>query len=420
MARRADAVRLYAAYAGAFLGVTLLSGVWLRSAFVQPGVLGRFSFGNLLHAHSHLAFFGWAAMALFALLAAAAGMRRSALLRTHAHLTGVASAAAFLGFLHSGYTGYTIAIAALHVLLWAVFAFAVGPALGRARPSERRFYRGALAFLLLAGAGAMLPGLLMARGVADAWLNQLAVQTFLTPFLAGWLVLGAMGAVYARTPRARWAMPVFGLTLAGALPSLLLHTTAAPPAAWLLGIGRAGTLLLGVAALLFALDVLGTSRRTVPLLRLAGVAAAGKGVAEVLAALGVALPLLASRNVGVAYLHLVLLGLLTPVLLAAVYGLEAAARRVAVYTAGLATMLGALAALGWPALGSLLFRAGLGARGLFVAALAGGAACALAAIALLLTGRRPARLSAVSRRARRRASESGRPGVERRFSPRPG
>ncbi|MEX2572109.1 MAG: hypothetical protein WD737_12485, partial [Gemmatimonadota bacterium] len=131
--------RLYAAYAATFLAVTVLSGTWLRAAFVSPGVLGQFTFGNALHAHSHLALYGWATMGGFA----AVSYRLAALGRGgsggrggagrgdaaafpviprgwHPHAVGIASLAAFIGFLAGGYNVWTIAISMAHVALWFI------------------------------------------------------------------------------------------------------------------------------------------------------------------------------------------------------------------------------------------------------------------------------------------------------------
>jgi hypothetical protein len=381
--------RLYAGYAALFLGVTLLSGVWLRGAFVQPEVMRGFAFAHVLHAHSHLAFFGWTSMALFALIA-----RRSRLgvqvpwLRWHAHAMGVASAAAFVGFLLGGYNAFTIAISVVHVLIWATFvAEAWGPVGALARV-ERMFARGALAFLALAGAGALTPGFVMARGINDPWIGQVAIYSFLSPFMAGWLMLGAMGAVYAAVERPRYADAALWLTLAGALPAALLHPSAPPPTEWLLLVGRSGTLALGLGTAFFALDVLSAGARVAPLLRLAVGAAAVKGVAEIAVSLGIGLELASVRPITIAYLHLVLLGVVTPALMAAGLRLPHAPLRTAAYAAGLGLMLACLVALGYAPATVALVAIGVTPATLYWGALVGGAGTALAGIAMMAGQRR--------------------------------
>ncbi|HYG59683.1 MAG TPA: hypothetical protein VD902_16585, partial [Symbiobacteriaceae bacterium] len=46
-----------------FLAVLAL-GIWLRSAFVWLYNPGPFTWSNLIHAHSHTAYFGWAGLGL--------------------------------------------------------------------------------------------------------------------------------------------------------------------------------------------------------------------------------------------------------------------------------------------------------------------------------------------------------------------
>lgn len=375
--------RLYRGYAAFFLALTLLSGVWLRSAFVWPEVLVSFQFGHVLHAHSHLAFFGWASMALFAVVGTARGCARESGWRVaHAHLVGLASAAAFVGFLTSGYAPHTIAISAVHVALWVWFAVAVWPWLDGDATPRHHFHRTAIVFLVAAGAGAMVPGIAMAVGLRDAWLNQLAVQSFLTPFMSGWILIGAMGAVYAVVPRPRFHGWVLGLTAAGVLPSTLLHPVAPPPAPWLLLGGRAGTLLLGFGALLFAAELMRWSGGAA-WVRLVAIAALGKGIAEVVAAVMLDGSVMFGRPLTIAYLHLVLLGLLTPALLVTALRARISSSAALAFGAGLSTMLLALVASGSPAAGEVAGRLGIGGADLFRLAFLGAALSAAALLPLL-------------------------------------
>jgi hypothetical protein len=375
--------RLYAGYATAFLIITLLSGVWLRAAFLHPPVLGAFSFGHALHAHSHLAFFGWTTMALFALL-----IRRTALdgsapwLRWHAHFTGAASAAAFVGFLLGGYNVWTISLSVVHVLIWLVFTSVAWTALHSVGERERIYFRGALSLLVIAGAGAMAPGFVMAKGIEDPWIGQIAIHSFLSPFMGGWLMLGAMGAAYGSLTGVRYDRAAFWFTMAGVLPAALLHPTAAPPASWILLVGRFGTGLIGVGALLFAIDLL-RAKGIAPLLAVGGVAAALKGMAEVSVATGIGLHLIGMRSLSIAYLHLVLLGAVTAILMAAALRLRGAPVRTALYGSGLAVMVASLGLLGFPPAVAGLAAAGISPLWLLWSALTGGALCAAAVVLLL-------------------------------------
>jgi len=343
--------RLYGGYALGFLALTVLAGTWLRAVFVWPATAAGASAAHLVHAHSHVAFFGWLSMALFAAIARAGRIdgARARLLRLHAHAVALASAAAFLSFLRAGYDAASIAVSALHVLLWVVFAAAAWAPLNAAGALERRFFRGALAFLLAAGAATAAPAAVLVRGVSDPWWSQFAVKLFLSPFTSGWALLGTMGALYgvAAGGRRRAANAALILVAAGVLPSTFLHVVAPPPADWIPIAGRAGTVLLGTGATLIALDLLSAQLR--PLTRLAAAAALLAGTLQLAAGAGVGATLIASRPVVLAFLHLLLLGFMTPALLEAIAPPRGKATgRTAALAAGLALMLAALLALGGP------------------------------------------------------------------------
>lgn len=407
------AARLYALYAAIFLGTAVAIGAWLRAMLVWPALKGPLSFQYLVHAHSHGAFFGWVTPALFAAIAAAARPDTvlAARLRVHAHALAVLSAAAILSFALSGYGVLSIVLAAGHVVLWYAFALPVWQALGTERgptPVQRDCYRTALALLLVAGAATLLPGILLARGNENPWLKELGVKLFLTPFIGGWLMLGALGAVYGRLGAGRWSGWALRLTAAGVLPATLLFV--AEPAPWpgLAWLGHAGSLLLGLGGVAFALDVIDAWPRAGALLRLAGAAAFLKATLELMAGLGIGGALVHDRSIVLAYLHLALLGVITPVLIATVYRRAGSAApedelgrpaygpadgrvRTLAHGVGLALMCGALVGLGWPALARALAATGLGFERLFPLAFAGGALSAVAVVALLVDRRRPAK-----------------------------
>jgi hypothetical protein len=375
--------RLYGAYALIFLIATLLSGTWLRAVFVWPASLAGYSFAHLVHAHSHLALFGWVTPALFALVVAGLPLspHRSRWLTGHAHLLGVASALSFPGFLHLGYAPATIALATLHVALWAAFAFLCWRPLLEATSRVSRFYRVAIGFLALAGAAAMAPGFVEAKGMGSGAL-QIALQLFLTPFTAGWLTIGAFGVAYARMRGSRFATPVLVLSALGVLPSVAAHVPGAVPhLAWEVT-GRLGMAALGIATLLFAADAL-RARGLAPLFRLAGGAALLKGAVETGFALGFATSLLGSKHLVVGYLHLVLLGIVTCSLLGALVAPLRAPRLVALHGVGLTATLVALGFLGLPGGYDLLYRLGGSGPEPHRLALAGGALSLFALSAMI-------------------------------------
>jgi hypothetical protein len=382
--------RLYARYAVALLAVTLLAGVYLRAVFTFPGV--RPGFGvtgpNLVHAHSHAGFFGWAAMAAFAVmtLQLRPGARARVLHAGLAHALGVGSVAAFVGFALRGYDMVTIPLSALHVLLWLTFAVAVWRPLGEVAEAQRRYLRASLVFLVVAGAATVAPVLVMVRGITEPWLYQITVKLFLTPFVSGFLLLAAL-SVFAARMEARRATASLLLIAAGVLPSTFLYVAAPPPLPGLLLVGRAGMALLGAGLLLFSLAAWRPVARDVatrPLAFVALLAVLSVGVLKLLAALGVGAAFMHNRNLTIAVLHVVLLGIVTPAFVLALKPTVRARRRVAIYGAGLLVMVGALAVTAWPWAARTVMAAGVSFNALYLLVFAGGAVAAAALLSVLL------------------------------------
>lgn len=377
--------RLYALYAAGFLIATVLAGSLLRASFVAPALLGPFAFAHAVHAHSHVALFGWTNMALFALLSRRTGLENR-WARAHAHALAIASLASFPAFLTGGYSMPGMVVSGIHVLLWIIFFLLVWPATVRLHETERPFFRAALLFLLLAGIGSMGPAIVAAREITDPWLGEISVLLFLSLFLSGWLLLAVMGAAYRMIGRARPDRIVLWGTVVGVLPSSLLHPVAPPPVEWITLVGRIGIGLLGLATLRFALDLLRNATSSDLLLRIGGAAALLKAVIEIGVALGIALPLLPRHSLTIAYLHLVLLGVITSVLLHTALEIGPAPKGVILYAGGLALMLTALAGLGLPEVMALfaLWRGAI-APLLYWAALLGGVGCAIGVVLIVRT-----------------------------------
>ncbi len=383
-------LRPFRGWAVASLVLVLAAGVWMRGILMgAPWGLGtNFTFDR--HAHSHVAFFGWVTLALMGAIAASlpdAGSR-GARLRLVAHAVGIAALAAFVSFLRAGYDGASIALSLVHVLLWVVFAGLTWGPLADSGERSRGFYRGALLMLCLAGASTLGPALVLATHATDPWIREATVKLFLGIFIGGWMALGAMGIAYGFVDRPRFDRAALGLTLAGAVPAALMHATATPPLPWLVWVGRAGTLLLGAGAVLFALDLL-RMRRLPPLLHVAALGALVQGVLQLLAGAGVGAALMRSPPIVLAWLHLVLVGVITPVLLVGVGLATRAFFSVAALIAGLVVMLLALLVMGWPALGMAVAAQGVDAMAPLRAAFAGGVLAAVGLLAIAWSGLRP-------------------------------
>jgi hypothetical protein len=397
--------RLYGRYALALLALTLLAGVYLRAAFTWPALRGGMNGPYMVHAHSHTGFFGWAVMVVFAVMTARLVFGRAGELlhRILAHAIGLGTVAAFVGFALRGYDTSTITLSAVHVLLWLVFAAAAWSGIRSVSAVTTLYLRAALLFLVTAGLATTAPVLMMVRGVGDAWLLQLGVKLFLTPFVTGFLLLAALAVVYEHVAAPRFARSALACIAAGTLPSTLLYVAAAPPADWLVGVGRGGMLLIAVGTLLFVGDVLRaqlargaaaparpvTPAKPVvpalpPLAWLTVATATAVAGLELLAAAGVGASFMHNRAISVAVLHLVLLGVVTPALLLGVRPRLHAPRRTIAYATALLLMLVPLGVTGWPWAARTLVLGGVPFPLLFTLAAVGGVLAAVMLLALVL------------------------------------
>lgn len=364
--------RAYALPALLFLAVTVWIGVWLRGILLVPALAAGFPFRFIVHAHSHLAFFGWVTMLLFGCIVRPFGSQATSFFRLHALALALASAAAFAAFLTGGYGAAGIATSVLHVALWIAFIVRAWPL------TTEPFQRSALAYLGMAGAATFAPLLVLLRGASDAWWSELAVKLFLIPFINGWVTLGVLGAVAGRVGY-RGGRAARILIAAGALPSTLLFIAAPPPSVWLPGVGRAGAGLVALGSVMAAVSLLRCVVSST-WLRIGLVALLLKGGIELLAAVGVGGALMRSPPIVLAHLHLVLLGFVTASLIGTVVGTRARLAAI-VFGAGTALMLAALVTSGWARIFLVVARVGLDSGALLWIALAGGALAALGASA---------------------------------------
>lgn len=371
---------LYRRYAVALLAVTLFLGVWMRAMLVWPRSAPPIPFQHLVHAHSHVGFFGWLVLgAAAAIMPREAGAESAVALRRIGHALAAASVAALVAFAWQGYGPISIGVSAVHVALWIALVRQLWT-LDRVESGARPWLRLALVGLCAAGASTLVPGILEARGVESGWVRDLGIELFLDLFIFGWVIAASVGVAYGIVRPDRSSRAARALFALGVVPSACLYLTA-PPDASVVWIGRAGALLVGTALLLVARDLL--ARRSAALTTLASVALVLVGALQVLAAAGIGAALVHGRPIVLAFVHLTLLGVATPILL----GSAPAPRRawrgasVALFAGGLALMLGALVAMGWPWLYALAARLGVDVMRLLVLACVGGGCAAAGALA---------------------------------------
>lgn len=362
-----QARRFMLAAVGFFVPVAAV-GIILRAAYAGTTVL-PFGFGNLINAHSHLAFFGWVSMGImggiYYLLEGSPGAflrERPGLRELHFWLTVVAVVGAFGSFAAGGYSGASIAFSTANQLLWYLFVFLTaralmhharyGAASGRKTGSGTRgqawvqagasLLLAAEVYLVLATAGTWAVTYLAISGGNDPFRLDLAVSFFLHNFSQGWFVLGVMGLVYSlagrslspgqgRVPEPWQPRLQLYLQTMAILPAFLVaagpETVAMLPAP-LRVIGSAATVLLLVPYGIFLVNL--TRLIGLPALRGASPATVifWQAARFFLVIAGLALAIQAVPSLGrlrnehqlvIAYLHILLLGLVSSALAGAIY-----------------------------------------------------------------------------------------------------
>lgn len=264
----------------------LVSGCLIRYQWVAPEQ-AVFVTKHLIHAHSHLALIGWLYPMLMAAAFAAMGKERQEPWWYHGLVAMMTVA-----FLLQGYAAASIALSSVLLIWMSVTAI-------RALFRKTSFaWRVALASLLVSHIGpfALAGGAFMGPEWIRGW-----VTFYLHLQFSGWVVIGVLARMSARATGIGW--------LAIGLPFLLepYFRTADTPL-WMQCVGLAG----GSAT------VFGTWRwiRADPRFGMAHMALAMKAAAQFASAIPiVGHTLLQTHLLGIAFAHLVLLGLATPMLL---------------------------------------------------------------------------------------------------------
>jgi len=359
--------------------VVLTLGVILRSAFVWAYTPGPFLWGNLIHAHSHTAYFGWAGLGLMGLILwvlprlTGRPVAHSASLRWMLRLAPVAVTGQLLAFAGQGYTALAIAFSALNEVVWFLFAAAFWREV-RAIPLRRWppalwLIGTAVGLLLLSTAGTLLVIIFtVVLQTSDPVLGNLGIYLFLQAYGDGWLEVGAMGVIAALLPgalpdrrRAAWQSWLFLLLMAPAALRLLAPFGLAGPTLTLSVLAGAG---LGIAQVLFVGSIpwgsLPVAAR--PWWLLAGGGLLAKAGMELIPLLPGWIALATSRSLVIAFLHWKLLLIVSAALIGAMtlYRSERPSRGpFALFAGGSLLMIGALAAHGFWADGNLPLGAAL-------------------------------------------------------------
>lgn len=196
---------------GAFL-LAALTGVLLRFGLFWGMPSWAQNFGAVRHAHSHLMYFGWATLAIMAMIWRLLPQWTQRPLPRWVGwqmcMTAVLALLSFPAFWSNGYGLTQVGTASLPLgsmfaglngLMWLCFAilYARVTAHLELRPLPVQLWDWAILLLLLAFAGALGLVVLVALDLTSAFLQQAMLHLFLELFATGWFTLALLGLLWA-------------------------------------------------------------------------------------------------------------------------------------------------------------------------------------------------------------------------------
>ncbi len=317
-----------------YLLVVALLGLTMRSVFV--GFHIPLSYGHMLHTHSHIAFLGWIYGTLFLLIDHhfLKPHRRPDTIPLQFYISQALMMLMLAAFLIQGYGLYSILFSSLFQLMNYWFVFSVLAALKKHPHGDAlsvRFLKTALWMLFLSTFGPWAVGAVKAMGFGDTHWYQLSIYYYLHFQYNGWILTAVAALFFAYVEKHygystdedgrqfyRWfagaIIPGYFLSLLGMFPSPAVYLPA----------GLSALMQLVALCYLFRLvrrhklGRLTYKQKPVQLLAFMVTAAF---VLKVILQLFSLIPALAemgfnNRNVVIAFLHLIMLGIITPYLMA--------------------------------------------------------------------------------------------------------
>ena len=310
----------------AFLGFVLRYKIVYSLPFIDQK--------HLLHAHSHFAFSGWITQALMALMIAMLSKQKQADLFPKYRWLLYANLFTAYGMLFSfpfqGYGFFSISFSTLSIFTSWIFAFVYWKDLNRIRvqSASGQWFKAALFFNAISALGAFGLAFMMANKIIHQNWYLIAIYFFLHFQYNGWFFFACMGLFVAKLsnlfPEDKKLKRIFWLFAGACLPAFFLSVLWLPIPGWLYII-----IVISAVAQLFGwlwlLQVINKNKFKISaalsvqskwLLVLSGLALSIKLVLQV----GSTIPSISTlafgyRPIVIAYLHLILLGVITLFLL---------------------------------------------------------------------------------------------------------
>lgn len=319
-----------------------LAGVAMRLVGAGFPLPEHVDFSNLRRAHSHLMLFGWVTPALFVLIATHARPSRAVSATVWGLL--VLGLLSFPSFLLWGYGSaeigsarvpISVIVSTLSMFGWYAFVYLYakmrGALVKQCGEGAVRFWDGSMFLLVLGSAGAWTRGAFIGMKIEDPFLTSGVIEFFLSCFTDGFLLLGVIGLLLARTRSTSATRPtdeiVTGqvLTRRGARRAALVLMLAIPleflallqvdlvPASLRI-VGVVGVVVSGLVTAYIGIVLLRRSRSTGSIASGAGALLALLGGSKLLLASPAITDWVLAAGLRIPYLHVLLVGLVTFVL----------------------------------------------------------------------------------------------------------
>ncbi len=305
-----------------FLVIMAALGVGLRTSVLVP--IAGFDYGHVLHAHSHVGFLGWIFNAFLGLaLACFMPFTDWVRFRTIFIVAQVGVVGMLISYPIQGYGPVSIAFSTLHMSCAVLFAWRLWRR-NTAHAEARGYLKWALGFMVISGLGPLALGPLAALGWRESPVYLLAIYFYLHFQYNGWFVFFLLavfqqqrtsGGATPRSVEVRW--PLASLAT-GTVLTFAQSTLWLAPSGWVFGLAGVG----GALQLVGFGGLMQSWRRTAlrdagpgdQLFKLAWGAFGLKLALQFMMAWPGMAAMANSRFTVIAFLHLVFLFVVTPVL----------------------------------------------------------------------------------------------------------
>ena len=311
--------------------IAAVMGAILRYAFVEE--ISWLKYRPFQHGHSHVAMLGWLYLGLYALLVHAflpEAKQADKFYRDNFLLTQLSVVGMLIAFPWQGYGGWSIAFSTMHGLLSYFFAWRLWQDSRDNQHISGFFARAALVFMLLSTLALWAMPIIMLKGLQGKAIYYMAVQFYLHFQFNGWFLFAGLALFFRLLENGQISLPArpvrwfFWLLAISCFLTYALAVAWSNPSAAIFALNSSGVVVQLIALLLIFMII----REAYPALNalLTGwsgflIRFAGAGFAlKILIQAAVVIPYLATvsytiRGYVVGFVHLILLGVMTPLLL---------------------------------------------------------------------------------------------------------